>query len=70
MKRREVKSFEITITPADLEVIALVCLKIVGPEKRIASIKKMREVTAGMKIVDEFGGPMMGKVGPCPNCER
>ncbi len=68
MKVREIKKFEIAVTPEDLKVIALVCLKVVGVDRKIAAIKKMREVCANMNIVDEYGEPVMVPTGPCASC--
>jgi hypothetical protein len=67
---REIKKFEITVTPEDLKIIALVCLKIVGVDRKIGAIKKMREVCEGMRIVDEFGAPVMTPAQECPDCHN
>ena len=69
MKVREIKRYEITITLEDLKVVALVCLKLQGSDRKIAAIKQMREICFGMTVVDENGEPMTVQTEKCPGCE-
>jgi hypothetical protein len=65
-----VTTVRVSMTREDLKVVALTLAKTIGADKKIQVIKAMREVTADVMPVDEFGNPLRSNGEPCTSCGK
>jgi hypothetical protein len=67
MMVQKVTSAKVSITLADLALMALVLAKQIGTDKKIQVIKALRDMARDMTLVCEDGSPLVTWT-PCPKC--
>lgn len=61
---------KVSMTLSDLRILAWVMMReVTGPDKKIATIRKMRDMLREVEPVDTYGQPLRQVIQVCAVCE-